>query len=145
VSEFLDRTIEREIDSINDHLPKKLVSLATLLQSEKPCYETRSGDTSAIRPEEIQFLSEEIPKRFHEEFMLPIVILRRTDLGPGIHSVAGGKPELFLIQRLLGYVDLRWDELLRWNAVNRLARPQVQVVRRRLPSATCVGFTSSEE
>jgi uncharacterized protein (UPF0216 family) len=145
VSEFLDRTLEHEIDSMNDHLPKKVIPLAVLLETERPSYETRSGLTSVIRREEIDFLAREVPKRLHQEFMLPIVMLRRVDLGLGIYSVAGGQPELFLIQRVLGYVDLGWEGLTGWKSVDRLVRPQVRAIRRKLPSATCLGFTTSQD
>jgi uncharacterized protein (UPF0216 family) len=143
VSDFLEKELEREIDRLNNHLPKNLVSLEELLLAPTARYETQSGEFSTIRREELEFLSREVPERFHGDFRLPIVILRRLDMGPGIHTVAGGKPELFLVQKVLGYVDLGWECLTAWQPVDRLARPQVQLVRRVLPSASCLGFATA--
>ena len=96
MSSPIDKILEHEIDSINDHMPISRESLKVLLESETPKYQTRGGEDSIIKKEEILELSKEVPQRFHEDIKLPIIILRRMDYGPGIYSVAGGKPELFL-------------------------------------------------
>ena len=141
-----DKLLERDIDSINDDLPRGRVSLKELIAAESPHYVTRNGETSAFHKEEITKLGEIVPRKFHGEIWLPIVILRRIDYGPGMHTVAGNKMELFLIQHLIvGDVDLEWDKLPGWKMNDRLARPQVQVLRRKLPSTTCIGFTMSAE
>ncbi|MFW9925148.1 MAG: DUF61 family protein [Candidatus Thorarchaeota archaeon] len=142
MSRFLERLIENEIDTSNEHLPAKRVSLSDLRSSKSPCFITRGGETSLFLKHELEMLSSEIPDEYHEEFMLPIVILRRMDLGIGIFTVAGSKTELFFIYKMLGQLDLRWDDLKTWRPIDRLARPQVQVVRRKLPSTTCLGFTT---
>lgn len=143
---IVDKLLERDIDSINDDLPRGRVSLKELIAAESPQYVTRNGETSAFHKKEITKLGEIVPRKFHGEIWLPIVILRRIDYGPGIHTVAGNKVELFLIQHLIvGDVDLEWDKLSEWKMNDRLARPQVQVLRRKLPSATCIGFTMAAE
>jgi uncharacterized protein (UPF0216 family) len=142
VSRFIERMLENDIDTANDHLPVKKESLASLLKEEKPMYLTRGREHSRFIVDEIQTLSKEIPPEHHESFMLPIVILRRMDLGAGIHSVAGSKTELFLIHRML-HPGSEWVNLPQWRPIDRLARPQVQIIRRKLPSTTCLGFTTS--
>ena len=142
----VDKMLERDIDSINDDLPRGRISLKGLIAAESPQYVARNGETSAFCKEEIAKLGEIVPRKFHGEIWLPIVILRRIDYGRGIYSVAGNKVELFLIQHLIvGDVDLEWDRLLGWETNDRLARPQVQVLRRKLPSTTCIGFKISAE
>ena len=134
--------LENDIDTANDHLPLKKVSLASLLEEEKPSYQTRGGETSRFLIEEIQFIAQEIPPEHHISFMLPIVILRRMDLGTGIHTVAGSKTELFLLHRILN-PEAKWVDLPSWHPIERLARPQVQLIRRKLTSTTCLGFTTA--
>jgi uncharacterized protein (UPF0216 family) len=99
--------------------------------------------------EEIQFLAEEVPPELHNRILLPVILLRRMDLGKGIYTIAGTKPELFLvhrvIQQIVGQVDLEWEKLAAWKPVERLARPQVQVLRRRLSSTTSIGFAFLKE
>ena len=140
----IDKLLEHDIASINDDLPRERISLNALIAAESPQYVTRNGETSAFCKEEIAKLGEMVPRKFHGEIWLPIVILRRIDYGPGMHTVSGNKVELFLIQHLIvGDVDLEWDNLPRWTMNDRLVRPQVQVLRRKLPSTTCLGFTMS--
>ncbi|MGY5874816.1 MAG: DUF61 family protein [Candidatus Thorarchaeota archaeon] len=144
MSSFFDKVLEQEIDSVNDHLPRKRISLKDIVDSEVFEYETRGGEFSAFRREEIERLTSIVPSRLYSEVRLPIVILRRMDLGRGIHTISGGKVELFLVNGLIvGDVDLRWDEIGSWEPNERLARPQVQVLRRKLPSTTCMGFTTA--
>ena len=145
----IEKLIDSEIDAINDHLPKTRHSLADLIDSDTPSFTTKIGESSIIKTEEIQYLAEEVPKRFHSDVMLPIVLLRRMDLGRGIYTIAGSKVELFLvhrvIQQIVGQVDLEWDSLEVWKPIERLARPQVQVLRRKLSSTTSIGFAFLRE
>jgi uncharacterized protein (UPF0216 family) len=146
VTGLLERTIKREIDEVNNHLPSATVLLSELVSSESPCYVTRNGESSSFRKEEIEMLSKEVPLEYHSELRLPIVILRRLDLGPGIFTVAGGKAELLLVRRMVvGQVDLRWSNIRTWKPVDTLARPEVQILRRKMPSTTCIGFTLAPE
>ena len=140
---FLERMIEREIDSANDHLPLRRSPLTDLLSSDTPSFKTRSGEDSMFIKDEVQMFADKIPLAHHGSIMLPVVILRRRDLGSGIYTVTGSKVELFFIQQLLGYVDLGWDEFGRWKTVDRFVRPQIQLLRRKLPSTSVIGFVGT--
>jgi len=136
----IDRLIEHEIDTLNDHLPETRVTLKDLIESGKPFYVTRSGEKSIFREEEIEWLREQVPNQFHDSVRLPIVILRRLDHGLGIYTVAGNKTELFMIHRILGYVNLEWKNFASWKPIEQLARPQVQSIRKKMPSTSCLGI-----
>jgi uncharacterized protein (UPF0216 family) len=137
--------IEHDIETINDHLPLTRPSLKNLLELETPEYRTRTGEMSVFKQEEIVQLAKEVPIKFHDEVKLPIVILRRLDLGRGLYSVTGSKPELFLVWKIVGQVDLKWEKIAEWKLKDRMYRPQVQILRRKLPSATCIGFATQKE
>ncbi|MFW9769761.1 MAG: DUF61 family protein [Candidatus Thorarchaeota archaeon] len=141
MSPFIEKMIERDIDTLNDHLPEAKHPLSELIGLESPKFKTRDGQFSEFRKEELVKLATEVPPNFHDDILLPIVLLRRLDYGEGIYTVAGSKVELFTIHRVLGYVDLSWEELGSWQPVERLARPQVQLLRRKLPSTTTIGIT----
>ena len=146
MSRVFDKMIQREIDAANDHLPKETVALSDVIRTKPPHYVTRGGEVSVFRAEEIEMLSKEVPVELQCEVRLPIVVLRRTDLGPGIFTVAGCRAELFLVQRVIvGHVDLGWDKLNHWKPVDTIYRRNVQTLRRRLPSTTCLGFTLGPE
>lgn len=141
----IDRIVQHEIDSINDHMPATRHSLRELANSEDPHYVTRSGEKSILKKEEITRLTQMVPSKHHDDIRLPFVILRRMDYGAGIYSIAGGKAELFIIHQVLGQVDLQWTDFQSWKPVEKLMRPQVQALRRELPSTSCIGFVTSSE
>jgi uncharacterized protein (UPF0216 family) len=132
--------LEHDIDTLNDHLPRARIRLSDLLKEPDPHYTTRSGDKSVFKAEELEWLSREVPKSIHNSIRLPIVLLRRLDYGPGIHSISGNKMELFMIHRVLGYDDLEWEKLAKWTPIEQLARPQVQILRKKMPSTTSLGI-----
>jgi uncharacterized protein len=143
----MDKILEYEIDKINEHLPRARTRLAELLKEEDPHFITRSGEKSVFKTEELEWLSKEVPKQFHSLIRLPIVLLRRLDYGPGIHSISGNKTELFMIHKILGYDDLEWENLATWKPIEKLARPQVQIIRKKMPSTSSLGivFTTSRD
>lgn len=143
MSPFIEKMIEQDIDTLNDHLPESRHPLSQLILDESPQFRTRDGQISVFRKDELTELAKEVPSRYHEDIFLPIVLLRRLDYGQGIYTVAGSKVELFTIHRVLGYVDLEWEDLGKWKQVERLARPQVQLLRRKLPSTTSIGIALS--
>lgn len=145
MSKFIDKMIEHDIDTLNDHLPEARIPLSDLVGLDSPKFRTRIGEDSVFREEEIGELAVEVPQRLHGDVRLPIVILRRLDYGTGIYTIAGNKTELFMVHRVIGYVDLGWDEFTRWTPVERLARPQVQALRRKLPSTTTIGIAMSSK
>ncbi|MFW9909383.1 MAG: DUF61 family protein [Candidatus Thorarchaeota archaeon] len=140
MSPSIDRLIEHEIDTLNDHLPETRVTLQELTESGKSFFITRSGEKSIFRKEEIEWLREQVPNQYHDSIRLPIVILRRLDHGLGIYTVAGNKTELFMIHRVLGYVNLEWKNFATWKPIEQLARPQVQFLRKKMPSTSCIGI-----
>jgi uncharacterized protein (UPF0216 family) len=137
--------IEHDIDTLNDHLPESRVPLSDLIGVDSPQFRTRIGEVSVFRVEEIEDLTLEVPEKYHELIRLPIVVLRRLDYGSGIYTVAGNKTELFMVHRIIGYVDLEWENFGKWKPVEKLARPQVQILRRKLPSTTSIGIGMSSK
>ena len=136
----IDKLLEHEIDKLNDHLPRARNRLSDLLKEEDPHFMTRSNEKSVFKAEELEWLRIEVPKQFHSSIRLPIVLLRRLDYGPGIHSVSGNKSELFMIHKILGYDDLEWEKLATWKPVEQLSRPQVQIIRQKMPSTSSLGI-----
>ena len=145
MSRFIDKMIEHDIDTLNDHLPESRVPLSNLIGLDSPQFKTRIGEVSVFRVEEIEEISLEVPRRFHSDIRLPIIILRRLDYGPGIYTIAGSKAELFMLHRIIGYVDLEWEDFAKWKPVEKMARPQVQLLRRKLPSTTSIGIGISSK
>ncbi len=142
MSELIEKLMKKEIDNINEHLPNRSLPLRDVLLMEVPAYVTRSGERSVFIKAEVERIAREVPEIYHDGIYLPIVILRRIDLGPGVYTISGSKVVLFLIHRILRYDDLTWSDFPNWKPVDQIARPQVQLVRRCLPSTTCIGFVT---
>ena len=140
MSSKFDKMLEHDIDTMNDHLPRARIRLSDLLKEQDPHFTTRSGERSFFKIEELEWLSREVPKSIHNSIRLPIVLLRRLDFGPGIHSISGNKMELFMIHRILGYDDLEWENIAKWTPIEQIARPQVQILRKKMPSTTSLGI-----
>jgi len=145
LSKFIDKMIEHDIDTLNDHLPESRVPLRDLIGVDSPHFKTRVGEVSVFHIEEIGKLAREVPSQFHDDVRLPIVVLRRVDYGTGIYTVAGNKVELFMVYRVIGSADIEWVDFAKWKPIERLARPQVQILRRRLPSTTTIGIGISSK
>lgn len=145
MSGFIDKMIEHDIDTLNDHLPESRIPLSDLIGLESPQFKTRIGEESVFRVEEIEEIALEVPKRFHRDIRLPIIVLRRLDYGSGIYTIAGSNTELFMVHRFIGYVDLEWKNFTKWEPLEKLARPQVQILRRKLPSTTSIGIGMSSK
>ena len=72
----IDKLIEHDIDTLNDHLPRARIRLVHLLKEDNPHFMTRSGEKSVFKIEELEWLRNEVPKQFHNSIRLPIVLLR---------------------------------------------------------------------
>jgi uncharacterized protein (UPF0216 family) len=64
VSPFIEKMIERDIDTLNDHLPETRHTLSELIESESPKFKTRDGQFSEFRKEELTELVNEVPSKF---------------------------------------------------------------------------------
>lgn len=132
--------LEREIAQLNDHMPKTKKALSELLKESSPSFTTRDGQSSAVRLEELKKLAEIIPPEFHSQIMLPFILLRRTSLGAGAHTIGGSKLEQFTILRILGKINSPFEA---WRLVELpriIYSPEVGLLRQKLPTTLTIGF-----
>ncbi|MFX1564533.1 MAG: DUF61 family protein [Promethearchaeota archaeon] len=132
--------LEREIAQLNDHMPKTKKALSELLKESSPSFTTRDGQRSAIRLEELRKLAEIIPSEFHSQIMLPFILLRRTSLGAGAHTVGGSKLEQFVVLHILGKINNPFEA---WRSVELpriIYSPEVGLLKQKLPTTLTIGF-----
>jgi len=141
---FADRAfktlLKHEVERINEHLPKEYRTLSELLSMETPSVKARDGGEIIFDRGELEYVASLLPKELHSKLTLPIVLMRRIDLGPGVFSVSGGKVEAYVALRVLnegGHVDYEKVETPLY-----IYRPQVQMLRRRLRTLTVIGFAT---
>lgn len=139
-SSKFERFLQFEIDTINDHLPKASKSLESVLQSEDYTYICKDGSSSEMKIQELKRIASVIPKAEHKNVKVPIVILRRRDLGKGAYTIGGTLQNLFVIKRIIGLIDMEWYAFKSSNPSFTIYRPMLQEIRKQLPTTTAIGL-----
>jgi uncharacterized protein (UPF0216 family) len=130
-----------EIDKINNHLPAKPLPLHLLLRMDEPVYKLRDGELTSIDPKEIDRIKELIPNRYWSSVLLPIIIIRRRDLGQSAFTVGGSEQNLYIIQSLFDELPPFevWKVTAEKNKV--FYRPHIREIRKSYPTASVIGFS----
>jgi len=128
--------IERLVKKLNAHMPKDRKTLAQLLAEEEPYVEAVDGSKIYFKRKDLESLAETIPRELHPRLYLPIVVVRRLELGKGVYTLYGGKVEKRLVAELLG---------LQREGEIHLYRPQVSELLSKLKSLLTIGFEVPEE
>ena len=139
----LSKFLKYEIESVNLHLPKKRVSLEDAIKG-KNYYISREDIELYINKKEVDVLSQICPVKKHKDVFLPILIIRRRDLGKGIYVISGDLIDQYLVLKALNKYDKEWDDF-RKNPLPKnalfLYKPDLIEIRKTLPTAIVIGFT----
>ncbi|NPD87551.1 MAG: DUF61 family protein [Asgard group archaeon] len=138
----LSKYLKYEIDSVNNHLPKKRI---TLLMAEQGnlYYVNREDAQLYINKKEIQILLELCPKEKHKDVYLPILIIRRRDLGRGTYIISGELIEQFLVSKAINKYKESWENFNNEDhspSLVYLYKPDLIELRKVLPTSTVIGF-----
>jgi len=141
--DFIDRVsriLSREIERINDHLPRESRTLRELLEMKEPKVLTRAGDELIMDRKELEFLADIVPAHHHDKLRLPIIILRMIEMGEGVYMICGGDLEAQVIAKVLGPNAVHYDGSRAF-----LYKPYIAILRSKLRTTTVIGFVSSME
>jgi uncharacterized protein (UPF0216 family) len=141
--DFIDRVsriLVREIERINDHLPKESRTLKELLEMREPKVLTRAGDELIMDRRELELLADIVPAHYHDKLKLPIVILRMMEMGEGVYMICGGDLEARVIAKVLGP-----DAVHCHDGRAFVYKPYIAILRSKLRTTTVIGFVSSIE
>lgn len=123
----VDRILKFELNKMNLHLPKQRISLKEALESTRPQVATRDGNVHRFKREELDFLAGVVPEVDWGRLQLPILIVLDPKLGRGTARITG-EAETLAISQILGKKSTGGELLI--------YRPDVTIVRRKLPTAT---------
>ncbi len=140
-----DAILGHEVRKLNRHLPRQRLALSELLKGTDPTVEAVDGSTILLNTSELQELAKVVPKEYQERVRLPIVILRRMDLGKSVYAVSGDRIEEFAVKRILGITDLDFRHMYMDKEMGFLYRPQVSELIRRFHSLFVIGFGLPKE
>ena len=136
-----DALLRNDLRKLNAHLPKERRTLAELLNDPSPSVTSVSGDKIRMRKRELDELSNALPEFAKEKVRLPIILLRRTDLGSGAFTVLGDLYEEFAMSILSQSALVDFEEFRRQRSSPPVFyKPQISELLRRFHSLVTIGF-----
>lgn len=143
---FADAVIRDEFRRLNNHLPKNRRTLADLLADPSPSVSSVSGHPIRMRKQELEELSESLPVAARNKIRLPLIFLRRRDLGPGAFTLLGDPYEEYATMLLIESFNGTFDEFKGRNSGPAIVyTPQISQLLRRFHSLVVMGFATSTE
>jgi hypothetical protein len=140
-----DAVIGNEIRKLNTHLPKKRETLSELLKRTDPTVQAADGSSVLLKKSELEELAKTVPKEYHDRLRLPIVVLRRMELGKSTYTVAGDSIEEFTVRRILGETDADYSTMYLERPPFYLYRPQIVELLRKYHNLFMIGFGVPKE
>lgn len=141
---FTATLLQNDLRRLNSHLPRNRRSLAELLAEQSPSVTSVSGHLIKLKREELLDLCSSIPNLESSKIRLPIIMLRRTDLGPGAFIVLGDLYEAYVVSVLSDSFRGTFNEFTQQNSsAIPIYKPQVSTLLRRFHSLITIGFGTS--
>ncbi len=142
---FFDVMLQNELRKLNTHLPKNRKTIRELLAEEQPSVSTVGGEKANMKKSEVEALSAGLPDELRDKVRLPLVLLRRRELGPGAFTLLGDPNEEYAVSNILGEYNGTLAEFQRSRqSPTVFYKPQVSELTRRFHSLIVVGFGLSE-
>jgi uncharacterized protein len=142
---LLDTMLQDELRKLNKHLPKNRKTLRDLLSEDSPEVTTVGGETVHLRKNEVEAFSASLPDSLLDRVKLPLVLLRRRELGAGAFTLLGDVYEEYALAKLVnGFEGTFADFKESKDALLVFYKPQVSELMRRFHSLITVGFGLSE-
>jgi uncharacterized protein len=142
---FFDVMVQNEMRKLNTHLPKNRKTIRELLGEGEPTVSTVGGEKFSMKKAEVEALSAELPEALLDRVKLPIVLLRRRELGSGAFTLLGDSHEEYALSKILGdYTGTLADFQRSKDPPIVFYKPQVSELMRRFHSLIVIGFGLSE-
>lgn len=135
-----DAVLGHEIRRLNTHLPKQRRPLSELLKGTDPTVEAVDGSSILLKTSELQELAEIVPREYQDRLKLPIIVLRRMELGKSVYTVGGDRIEEFTVKRILGITNEDYHHMYKDRETAFLYRPHVSELLSRFHSLVVIGF-----
>jgi len=127
---FDDKTLEKLVAHMNQHVPSMRKRLSELLAQKDPIYVGKDGTTYHVSPGELETLASYLDEFERNALKIPILIMTDTSYPGGAWKVMG-KLETKVISRMIGKETESPDEI-------RLFHPHMHELRKMLPTTTTV-------
>ena len=142
---LLDTMLQDELRKLNRHLPRNRKTLRELLSEDSPEVSTVGGETVHLRKNEVEAFSSSLPDSLLDRVKLPLVLLRRRELGAGAFTLFGDVYEEYALVKLVnGFEGTFADFQESKDPLLVFYKPQVSDLIRRFHSLITLGFGLSE-
>jgi uncharacterized protein (UPF0216 family) len=141
MSDRLSRVLQSEIDKINIHLPKKVISLRQVQLLSTPGVYLRDGEFTPFDEDELAKIQKLIPEQYWGHVLLPIIITRRRDLGDAVFTVGGSDANLYIVKQT--YTELPSYDVWRVSVdkENILYKYNLRAIRKEFNTTTVIAIT----
>jgi uncharacterized protein (UPF0216 family) len=141
----MDAVLGNELRKLNAHLPKQRRSLSELLKEDSPTLKATDGTDIILKKSELEELAKIVPVEYQDRVKLPVIILRRMELGKSIYTVSGERVEEFTVKKILGLTNLDYYQMYLDQETTFLYRSQVTELVRKFHSLIVIGFGIPKE
>jgi uncharacterized protein len=125
----------KTIQTMNQHLPSRRLSLTELLAMEKPGVKGKDNAFFIIDKAELDLISKSLPRFLWSRLRLPLLIEMSPDYGNSAARVQG-EPEVELVCKILGKERQPAKQII-------IYLPEVRELRRKLPTTTQYAFVTN--
>ena len=141
---FTSALLKDDLRRLNSHLPKQRRTLAELLKEASPSVGSVSGDLIKMRKTELEELARSLPTTAPERIRLPLILLRRSDLGSGAYTVLGDPYEEYAVSILSRSSQSEFEEFKRRRTSPSIFyKPEISELLRKFHSLVTIGFGTS--
>lgn len=138
---FSDRKVNdqnilvKTIQTMNQHLPSKRLSLTELLSMEKPGIKGKDNTFFVMERAELDLISQSVPRFLWSRLRLPMLIEMSPDFGNGAARIQG-EAEAEVVSRILNKPRPQGRQII-------IYLPEVRELRRKLPTTTQYAFITN--
>ncbi len=141
-----DTMLRDEMRRLNTHLPKKRQTITELLKEETPSVPSVDGSRIIMKRTELESLASKLGDDLHDRVKLPLVLLRRTELGPGAFTLLGDFVEEFALFNVTTDNKVTLEEFRKTHTTPTIFyKPQVSELLRMFHSLIVIGFGVPED
>ena len=138
---IVDNVLKDEMRRLNTHLPKLRQTVRGLLAEESPSVPCTDGSRIVMKKEELKDLANSLPESLRDRVKLPLVMLRRMELGPGAFTLLGDSTEEFALSILTEGSPGSLEEFRKnQKSPTIFYKPQISELLRRFHSLIVIGF-----
>ncbi|OPY51547.1 MAG: hypothetical protein A4E48_01493 [Methanosaeta sp. PtaU1.Bin060] len=132
---FDKNILVKTIQTMNQHLPSKRLSLKDLLAMEKPGIKGKDNTFFVMEKKELDLVSGSLPRFLWGRLRLPLLIEMSPDFGNGAARIQG-EAETEVVSKILGKQRPQGKQII-------IYLPEVRELRRRLPTTTQYAFVTN--